>query len=602
MRKTNLFMLFMLLATFCINAAVTKTINITTPGTLSSLLTAEDKITVTDLIVTGTIDARDIKYMRDEMTVLAALDISLVNIVAYGNSPANEMPAYSFYDSSPTFAKKLSLKQCSIPNSITSIGSYAFGHCYNLDLGTLTISSSIVKIGEAAFFGCKITKVICLNPTPPTLGQQAFDSGTGSGTFIFVPAGAVDNYKAVWLGYTIATEKRVTIHNPNAGNLAANIIGAGYGPLSSITHLTVTGNLNSLDISQINSNMTVLTELDMTGSSIENNKIPDNAFYFKGSLIVVKLPNNITTIGISAFTSCGLLSELALPLSLLSIDDFSFSGCSRLTGNLTIPNSVTSIGSFAFNNCYGFSSLSIPNSVTSIGSSAFKGCYGFRGSLIIPNSVISIGSQAFDGCFGFTGDLIIPNSVTSIENQVFYGCHGFDGKLIIPNSVNSIGLFAFTGCLKFTQLNLGNNITSIGFEAFSGCTGISKISVARSVPPSIDASTFNGINKESCTLEIPTGAKLSYQTTQHWNLFIFVSEVEMVNKISELVSSRIKVYLNQSDIIVEGTSNGEMLKVYSINGLIFKELKSEGVRMTIPVQKNAIYIVKTADQAVKVIL
>ena len=62
--------------------------------------------------------------------------------------------------------------------------------------------------------------------------------------------------------------------------------------------------------------------------------------------------------------------------SVTSIGDYTFRGCSGLTGTLTIPNSVTSIGSYAFFGCSGLTSVTIPNSVTYIGDEAFSGCSG----------------------------------------------------------------------------------------------------------------------------------------------------------------------------------------------------------------------------------
>ena len=65
------------------NAMVSKTINVTTAGTLGTLLTATDKTSVTDLIVTGNIDTRDIKCMRDELIALINLDMGNAVIVAF---------------------------------------------------------------------------------------------------------------------------------------------------------------------------------------------------------------------------------------------------------------------------------------------------------------------------------------------------------------------------------------------------------------------------------------------------------------------------------------------------------------------------------------
>jgi hypothetical protein len=58
----------------------------------------------------------------------------------------------------------------------------------------------------------------------------------------------------------------------------------------------------------------------------------------------------------------------------ISIGDWAFGECWRLTGSLTIGDSVASIGWAAFYHCGGLKSLTIPNSVASIGDSAFDGC------------------------------------------------------------------------------------------------------------------------------------------------------------------------------------------------------------------------------------
>ena len=78
-----------------------KTLQVNTAGTLASLLTANELATITNLTLTGTIDARDFVTLRDAMPVLAALDISGVTIAAYdgtagpANVKANMTPAIS---------------------------------------------------------------------------------------------------------------------------------------------------------------------------------------------------------------------------------------------------------------------------------------------------------------------------------------------------------------------------------------------------------------------------------------------------------------------------------------------------------------------------
>ena len=160
--------LFICLALFSIGMQANKlnrTIVVTTPGTFGTYLTSTEKATVTDIVVTGKIDARDIKCMRDTLTALATVDLSAVNIQAYTgvggtmtgtsvNYPANEMPAYSFYNknSSPRVSK-VSLTSFIFPTSITSIGDYAFFQCSGLT-GILSIPSSVTNIGNSVYQDC----------------------------------------------------------------------------------------------------------------------------------------------------------------------------------------------------------------------------------------------------------------------------------------------------------------------------------------------------------------------------------------------------------------------------------------------------------------
>jgi len=73
------------------NAAVSKTVNVTTAGTLSTQLTTTEMTSVTNPTVTGNIDARDFKFMRDGITNLAVLDISGVNVQSTANTTASNV-------------------------------------------------------------------------------------------------------------------------------------------------------------------------------------------------------------------------------------------------------------------------------------------------------------------------------------------------------------------------------------------------------------------------------------------------------------------------------------------------------------------------------
>ena len=205
------------------------------------------------------------------------------------------------------------------------------------------------------------------------------------------------------------------------------------------------------------------------------NVIPEWTFWgctsLSGNLVI---PNSVTKIGDNAFYNCkGFNGTLTLSNNLKVIGEYAFERCSGFTGNLTLPNSVTTIGSSAFYNCSGFTgNLTIPNSVTTIEERAFLGCSGFTGNLTIPNSVTTIGPSAFFGCSGFKGNMTISNSVTTIGKQAFYECYGFTGDLTIPNSVTTIENSTFENCYGFKgKLTIPNSVTTIGNSAFGGCSG-----------------------------------------------------------------------------------------------------------------------------------
>ena len=183
------------------------------------------------------------------------------------------------------------------------------------------------------------------------------------------------------------------------------------------------------------------------------------------------LPNTLITIKDHVFCNCTSLRSIEIPNSVTSIEYSAFSGCTGLT-SIEIPNSVISLNGFS--GCTGLTSIEIPNSVTSIESGAFSGCTGLT-SIEIPNSVISL--NGFSGCTGLTS-IEIPNSVTSIGEGAFSNCTGLT-SIEIPNNV--ISLSGFSGCTGLTVIEIPSSVTSIGRSAFSNCTGLTSIEIPSSV-------------------------------------------------------------------------------------------------------------------------
>lgn len=84
--------------------------------------------------------------------------------------------------------------------NITTIRGYTFAECSYLK--SITIPSPVATIEEGAFYNChSLENVTVLNPTPPTLGDEAFYA-TSTALVIYVPAESVSAYQTAWSGYS----------------------------------------------------------------------------------------------------------------------------------------------------------------------------------------------------------------------------------------------------------------------------------------------------------------------------------------------------------------------------------------------------------------
>ncbi len=243
-----------------------------------------------------------------------------------------------------------------IPDSVTSIGEYAFSHCTSLT--SVTIPDSVTNIESFAFWYCTSLESITIPDNVMSIGSYAFDN---------------------------------TAYYNNSDNWENGVLYIG-------NYLIET---NYTDIS----GSCEIKEGTLT--------IADWAFYYCKSLTSATIPDSVTSIGDWAFASCTSLASVTIPDSVTSIGSRTFSGCTSLT-SVTIPDSVTSIGWCAFENCTSLKSVTIPDSVTSIGSWAFGNCSSLK-SVTIPDSVTSIGDEAFLGCTSLT-DVYYAGTETQWNN------------------------------------------------------------------------------------------------------------------------------------------------------------------------------------------
>ena len=573
------------------------TIEIDEPGTLINKIKPSEAGNVTGLTLKGQLNGTDLLTIN-RMNNLISLDLSMATIVE-GGMPYYEEDIKKWETTADELGEKWAynlniLRNLKLPTNLKALGDYALSH--KRQLMEIEIPNSVASIGEYAFYKSSIQKLI-IEDSKETLSM---------GNYCF-------NYCDIDTLY-----------------MGRNYNYTGYMPLSPIINIrsAIIGN-SVTSISDFPfQECSVLTSVSI-GNSVTS--IGDFAFYECSGLTSVSIGNSVTSIGDCAFDGCYGLTSITIPNSVTSIGDSAFKGCWALT-SITIPNSVTSIGRSAFVNCVALTSFTIPNSVTSIEDYTFAGCNGLT-SITIPNSVTSIGNGAFEECWdlkeltfedgeetlslgknntkeglfydcpidtlylgrnlscyigpfsntlrsviisnhvtfvgrdAFTNctelakaefacieslcnieyesfssnplsyakhiyingeevtDLVIPVSVTSIKDYTFTNCSSLS-SILLPDGVTDIGTRAFSGCSALNEITLPGSMRNIGNGAFEGCTGLRKVNVINPIPPVISSSTFPTSLTTAATLHVPDGSESIYWIHPYWGNFGTIENLE----------------------------------------------------------------------------
>ena len=403
-----------------------------------------------------------------------------------------------------------------IPDSVNTMGDEAFRGCNlssvtigkgltriedrafsNTTLKEIFLPDTITSIGTEAFGGVKknLQTVTCMALTPPVVEQIAFDPISCEHAKLIVPAAALAAYKA----------------HPIWGSFK-EIVGIGDDgrpvvPLKDDCFMFdgICYHIEDADAKQV-----FVTALP--------DALPDAGTY-KGDLVIPPTVTyrdetyDVVGIGKEACMWCKELVSVDIPDSVISVGKRAFKDCRNLV-RLTLHNGLLKIGEEAFENLIKLKSYTIPDTVREIGPFAFAqtaiGKYGEEPwDLIIPDSVVSLGRSAF-AFYGNFRRVTIGKGVRKIETNLFFNSKM--KELFIPDNVSDIDTEAF--------ISYENNLKTI-------------ICMCAPWPPRIESNVFSDETFKNVTLKVPAHAISHYKSYAIWCNFKNIVAVDNDNRLSD---------------------------------------------------------------------
>lgn len=420
--------------------------------------------------------------------------------------------------------------------------------------GTVTIPKTVTTIENKAFYGCSGVNEIVLEhrsytnfnsnniPALPALEEEAFHTaGSAPCSSIKVPGALLVASNAriyqqddVWYGYRnqvvgyqadneIWMSEDVQPHgltvkgSETASRLLTGMIlpmgfdATNYSRFCVSVEPTVpfpsTFTLKPITVMVYNDDIVAVKDKAFNKDNALNSTDIAQVEY-------ISLPHSVEYIGIEAFKDD--IALLAFPsdgYNLSEIDDDAFSGCTAMTGTISIFHSEfvnggiprCGIGSRVFQGCVGIEEVTLYE-CAEIGGYAFEGCTALQCVNLDGGTVDFIGDQAFYGCvdlervapsianagnclfgdfgrigrsaFSYTALEVIDSRVVILADYAFAGMNiqsaYVGGSEAYPTSV---GKWAFANCSYLEEVNIPYVSGNLGANVFSGCSQLENITL-----------------------------------------------------------------------------------------------------------------------------
>ncbi len=339
-----------------------------TAGTLKDKVS---DVSITDLTVTGTMDAQDFYFIAENLNQLRTVDLTGVQVVACHTTESHYWNQDFAADVIPTGAfAGMGVTSVKLPKGLTAIGTAVFSGCTSLE--EITWPMTLVSVGDYAFAGCSSLQSITLPASVTTVGCGAFMRCTSLTSLTVAPSSRLCSLDATAL---MDCPSLTTVNLGGALQTMGDRVLAGTG-------------ITSLDLADSN-NLTTMGDWAVVQTPVQ----------------AAQLPSGLTNLGKGAFFYDTDLNRIQLGGSLASISDYAFAG----TG-LTEPvdmTGVTELGDYALYNVSQLSVVELPATVTWVGSYAMAGMLGMTEMISNAEEVPQLGENVWAG----VNQSIIPLTV-----------------------------------------------------------------------------------------------------------------------------------------------------------------------------------------------
>ena len=396
-----------------------------------------------------------------------------------------------------------------IPNSVTSIGVHAFSNCHFLT--SITIPNSVTSIGYGAFIWCdSLTSVTVEATTPPSLGS--IDVFTSNPT-CYIPVGTLAAYQASdWASQVGSFVEEGGTTNVLSCTQAAELCTSTTPTTETYTIRGYVTQITQEYISNYN-NITFWMADEVDGGQVlmayrvQPTSTTDQAVQVGDYVEVVgSLQLYSTTPEVAQGGSYTILNASSAPAENQCGDNLYWEyngGTLTIKGEgamfdysrnnapwdsyrenitaISLSSGITTIGNYAFSDITNLAKISMPSTLLSIGKNAFYHCASLS-SITIPANVDTIVPFAFAGCSALTSINVHAKNTTydsrnscnavihTATNTLAVGCQ----NTVIPADVVKIGDAAFERA-TFSYIEIPNTVTEIAQYAFYGCEYLTTI-------------------------------------------------------------------------------------------------------------------------------